>query len=161
MATWQAAVFDRAQADVNELNRIIEKITSSGWSSLTTGEKDYWLSDPKGAFNISDINRIEGNVQYLADLFHTYGYFVTVQTKQWLVTELPTALQLQRILSNIQALADAYYTALTTPALPSSMDLMTWAKANNIEKILQDMKTLLENMVAAFRFCGEVYTGEV
>lgn len=115
----------------------------------------------KGFYTHEDLNRVERSVEWLADQFNLYGYAAAVEIKtDWTLEDIPIKSQMQRYLDNIQDLIDAYYTLTTTPELPESMDFLTWAKANDIEKILLDMKTLLGNMLAAFRYCGEIFAGE-
>ena len=81
---WVKEVTDRTEADKTELLRVRDKIAASGWNGLTAAEKTYWLSGPKGAYNISDLNRVGENVKYLADRLNTYGYAVAVDEENGL-----------------------------------------------------------------------------
>ena len=67
----------------------------------------------------------------------------------------------RRYLSNIQELINAFYLKLDSPSLPNDMNLLTIEEANAIEKILYDLKKLIENMVSEFKFCNEFFSGEV
>lgn len=49
----------------------------------------------------------------------------------------------------------------TTPAAPESMDYLTWAKANDIEKILVDVGDALGRLLLSPFYSGEIYSGEV
>jgi hypothetical protein len=113
-------------------------------------------------YNASDLNRVGDNIQYLADAFNSYGYTVAVSPKtDWANADIPNETQMTAYLADIQALIDAYYTLTTTPSLPSDIEGLTYSEANDIEQILLDMKTLLDNMIAEFRYCGEIFSGEV
>ena len=108
-----------------------------------------------------DLNRVGFDVQFLADELNAYGYAATVDvTDDWAYSDFPIVTLMETYLENVQALIDAYCVFATTPALPDSMAFLTWIKANDIEQILLDLRTALENMIAAFVYCGEPYCGE-
>ena len=71
MAEWIAPVYDRTAADV-----------------AAGAEKCY--------FSAEALNRIEGNLQYLADLLGATG----VQTRSWTSTDFLRLSDMQRILAN-------------------------------------------------------------
>jgi len=113
----------------------------------------------KGAYNYTDLNRIEQWCDYLATQLTTYSYIVAITTKtDWTADDFPTQAQLERIRSNVQALKTAYYATTNTP---TTLDRITYQKANDLEKILYEINENLENMLAAFIYSGEVYAGEV
>ena len=135
-------IFDRTQYDVN-----YAKQNQSRKSNL------------KGAYNYSDLNRVEEWCEYLATTLTNYRYPVTITTKtDWNDTDFPTQAHLERIRSNVQAIKQAYYSATNTP---SSLSHITYQQANDIEKILFEINTNLKNMIAAFFYSGEIYAGEV
>lgn len=132
---WQVPIYDRTAADVQD-------------------------GTAKGYYTRADINRVGHNVEHFAALLNLYGYHVTVIPKtDWAKTDFPVQAAMVTYLSNVQAMIDAYVTLTTTPALPVGMDLLTWAKANNIEKILLDMKALLESMLEMFLRSGIAVCG--
>ena len=47
-----------------------------------------------------------------------------------------------------------------TPETPETMRALNYVKANNIERILQDLDTLITNMAQAWFFSGDLYAGE-
>ena len=49
----------------------------------------------------------------------------------------------------------------TTPDVPADMEYLSYDEANAIEKILIDMETLINNMMTAWFYCGEIECGEV
>jgi len=108
----------------------------------------------KAYCNYTDLQRLEDNCEYLANLFS-----LTITTKTWSRTDFPTVSDLSRIRSNIAAIREAYYTRNTTPANPDN-PLNTWQKWNAAEKILNDIYGLYNENLAAYFYAGEVYSGE-
>ena len=53
-------------------------------------------------------------------------------------------------LADLSALRGALAVLETTPESPESMELLTWATANDIEKILVDIEALLTSMSSVF-----------
>ena len=116
----------------------------------------------KGCYTADDFNRVGTAIVYLAEKLNEYGYHPSVDVKiNWFVSDIPPLSLMETYLANVQALINAYYTLTTTPAPPASMANLTFTDANNIEQILLDMNTLLENMIAQFKFSDTFYCGEV
>lgn len=111
-------------------------------------------SNNKGAFNYDDLNRIEGDCQYLADQVNGYGYSVSITTKtNWAMTDWPSKGNIDRIRSNIQAIEAAYFTLTGTP----DMDFTTsfdWDDANDLEQNLKNINILIKQMIQGFRYSG-------
>ena len=128
----ESLIFDRTRAD-------IENKTS------------------KGYYNYTDLNRIEEWCAYLATQLTNYSYPVTITTKtDWTMEDFPTVAQMNRIRSNIQALKTAYYSYTNLP----TASLMTWQKANQFEKILDEIRTLFNNMRNWFVYSGVANSGQ-
>lgn len=107
----------------------------------------------KGAYNYSDLNRVEAAIAELADM----GSF-TLQTKtNWSAWDLPKQADMNRILTNIAMLRKAFPLPPDVPATPTSMENLTFTTANNIEKILGKMAEVTDK---SFR-SGELYAGEI
>jgi len=133
------------------------------WVDLVTDREQANVTNrtAKGFYNTDDLNRVGLNVQTLAGVMNDYGYSVTVTAKtDWTAADLPREADMVTYLGNIAALETAYYTLSTTPALPADMELLTWLVANNIEQNLADMKTILENMIADFKYSGTFYSDQ-
>lgn len=109
----------------------------------------------KGYYNWSDFNRIEQDCSYLAGIFK-----VTIVTKSWTRTNFPTLSDMTRIRNNIATLRTAYYTYSTTPETPA-VPLNEYHKANDLEKILNDLKALYDQNQQSVIYCGEVYAGQM
>lgn len=112
-------------------------------------------------YNVSDLNRVGEAVRYLAERFTDYGYAVTVNPKtDWSESDTPTASQMETYRLNIAHLRAAIAVMQSTPETPETMRALNYVKANNIERILQDLDTLITNMEQAWFFSGDLYAGE-
>lgn len=147
MILWNETVTDRTWNDVKRILNLLEK----GWKNFTKDEKTEWLSGMKGALNVSDVKRIQNNIQLLSDVLEI-GLFVSS------VPEFLTQRFCEEILSNTELIRKAYCIYTTTPATPT-LPLNTYEKWNDIEKILTDVYTILLNNF--HYYCGnEIYAGE-
>lgn len=115
-----------------------------------------------GAFyNASDLNRVGDAVRYLAKRFTDYGYAVAVSPKaDWSESDTPTASQMETYRLNIAHLRAVIAIMASTPETPETMRALNYVKANNIERILQDLDALIANMEQAWFFSGNLYAGE-
>ena len=113
----------------------------------------------KGFYNATDLNRVEEWCEYLANTLTSYSYPVTIKVKKdWHISDFPNEVEVERIRRNVNALKQAYY---SFTQIPENLEYMTWKKANSIEKILNEIDTLINNMIASFYYSGEIYAGEV
>lgn len=122
-------ITDRTQYHVALLNRLRKKT----WSSMTASERTAWYGDAaKGAYNYTDLNRVESAVE---ELSAKLGLGLVTKT-DWTLWDVPTASEMNRYLSNVAAIRDACYGTVTFPTIPSSMNGLTHDGANSIEKVL-------------------------
>lgn len=116
----------------------------------------------KGFYNASDLNRVGAAMQYVAERFAAQGYTVTVHPKtDWLASDIPTASELETYRQNIATLRALLAVMKSTPETPETMRFLDYIKANDIERILLDLDTLLTNAALAWYQSGELYAGEV
>lgn len=116
---------------------------------------------PGTFYNVSDLNRVGEAVRYLAERFTGYGYAVTVNPKtDWTEDNVPTRKQLETYRRNIVELRRQITVMQSTPKTPETMRFLDYLKANDIERILQDLNTLITNMEQAWFFSGDLYAGE-
>ena len=148
MAEWIAPVFDRTEEDVS-LAKAYNKSPSE--SSVT---------EYKGALNAADLNRIEGNCEYLSELLHGCGYtsHVTVKT-DWSMTDFPTLTDFTRIRDNITELLNAYAQAQDMPDMRAD-DRTDYVEINNMEFDLHRINEMIADMKAIYMYSGELYGGE-
>lgn len=151
-------ITDRTAADVERYLTLRNK----GFENLTAAEKTEWLSNMKGAYNYTDLNRVEDAVQYLANKLRERGYRADVSArKTWTMSSLPTLSDMNTYLENIKILRNAFATLSTTPQAPSTIKGFTYKEANAIEQIIVDVDQLLDNMMSAWFFSGDLFSGEV
>ena len=144
MAEWISPVFDRTQSDVDYAK-----------AQIKSGEN---LSELKGCFNVTDINRIENNTRYIADRLNVLSYANTITTKVWDIAGVPDVSEVARLINNVASLINAYYLPEGAPSLPST--LLTFEQVNSLEKILYMIKHLLDEEENQFRYSGTFNSGE-
>lgn len=83
----------------------------------------------KGAYNYSDLNRVERAVEEISD---RTGLNLTTKTN-WQMWDLPTETDMSRYLGNVRAIKEHFAIDIN---LPTSMNNLTYEYANNIELIL-------------------------
>lgn len=141
---WQTPVFDRTQADVEYAK-----------SQLEMGINNVAY---KGCLNVTDINRIENDIQFLSDSLSAIYYFSKLESKSWDRSTLPTISEVERIIGNIQVLIDSYCQTADAPPLPTTM--LTYEHINSIEENLYMLKHLMDGMKNTYRQCGTFVCGE-
>lgn len=144
---WIEPVTDRSMKDVTRVKELLGK----GWKYFSEEERTEWLGNLKGALNISDLVRIQNNIQLLSDVL---AIDLTVEE----VPEIPNEKFYNQLIVNVEAIRNAYCIHADTPKTPSS-PLNSYSKWNNIEKILQDVYRILLNNF--YYYCGnEIYAGD-
>lgn len=149
-------ITDRTSADAQRVKYLRE----TGWAAMTEAERTEFLSHLKGAYNASDLNRVEYAAQQLAntlnslpdefrsyaagkgvawdDLFDVPYTPPSIETKyDWTARDIPTTSDMERYLGNVTHLRSLLDYA--TAALPVSMDKLTADGANAIEAALEGL----------------------
>lgn len=111
----------------------------------------------KGCLNLLDLNRIEGNIAYLAELMESYSYSPNIHGKQWSRVDMPNQDDMSRIVENIRALISAFYSPDNPPQLPTTM--LSYSDINAIEENLYLIKEILDCMVSSFKKVGTIKSG--
>lgn len=144
MAEWITPVTDRTQEDVEfAITKIAE------WIAGNITHNPLVVYDLKGCLNVSDINRIENNIEYLSKNLTKMGYTPSVVSKSWEMSGIPNERDIFRILANVRAIISAFYQQDSAPNVPST--ILRYEDANDIEKNLELIKELLDCMVSSFR----------
>ena len=152
MSYWIEPVFDRTQEDVDFA---IAKI--SEWIAADSVRNQLIVRDLKGCLNVSDINRIEGNIEYLAEKLGGYYYSPDTSTKSWTRVGMPNEKDISRITNNVRALVDAFCQRSDAPNIPT--DMRNYKEVNAIELNLFLIRELVDVMVNSFRKSGAFYCG--
>ncbi len=131
-------VFDRTQDDVNYAQSLLAK----GYQNFTEDEKTLWdLGNLKGAYNISDMNRVNQAFSILLEQLTESGTIVTGYTEQptWTDEDYITKDVLNIYIENLRVLRSYIPTMDDTPDNPSDVTakMFNYVVANNIEKIIE------------------------
>lgn len=167
VTTQMYLITDRTAADLARWQALHAK----GYSGLTAAEKIEWAqAEMRGAYNVSDLNRVGNAIVYLRDRINNYGYSVNVTPKtDWKTGDKPTATQLQKYLADLRIIRGAVGNLAELPAVPGRIypsaagkgDGLTIEKANDIERILQVLDEAITKMLTSWWGCGEIGCGEV
>jgi hypothetical protein len=154
-------VTDRTGADFERW----EYLRNKGYSNMTTSERAEWLAGMKGSYNATDLNRVGEALNYLCDKL-TEASYITHQTTftartNWQRTDVVTKQEFGHYLNCVSVIREAMSRYDTTPRTPTDNTALSYEEANNIEQILVDVETLLENMLASRFYCGDVFSGEI
>lgn len=71
-------IYDRTPEDVAEVRRLLAKLDPETGDGLTAAEQAEWDAGLKGAYNFTDLNRVEAAVKLLAAALTSAGYPVAV-----------------------------------------------------------------------------------
>lgn len=116
--------------------------------------------------NFGDFNRVENNTSYINDELVSLGYspaLSTINTSRD-KTSIDYDEDINRIESNIKALADASYEPISW-LIPetdwvSVYKVFDYTDLNRLESNLVNLKTMVENIDAELEFCGIIISGE-
>ena len=113
--------------------------------------------DLKGCLNLADLNRIEGNIAYLAEKMESFSYSPNIHGKVWSKVDMPNQNDMGRIVENIRSLIDSFYTPDNPPELPRTM--LSYSDINAIEENLYLIKQMLDCMQSSFKKVGTIKSG--
>lgn len=151
-------ITDRTSDDVDRVKNLAKK----AWQDMTAEERAEWKSSMKGAYNYTDMNRVEEAVAYVADMLRQYSYLsITLEVRSWSENDIPTADDFARYFNNIAILRRAIPVWHDTPVVPSNADGFGVAEANALEQILVDIDQILSHARDAWFASNELYSGEV
>ena len=150
-------IYDRTQTDVDRILSLSRK----GWAAMTDEERTYWSGTPKGAYNASDLNRVERNTAELRTTLAKSGYHTEITTKtDWQNGDIPRRSEAENLLGNVRTLAALYYVLPDSPPLPVTMEKLSYHGANAIEKIQADIALLIGRMETGYRKLGTLKLGQ-
>ena len=151
MSILDTLITDRTQADADRAAELVTK----GLNGMTPAELAEYLAGMKGAYNATDLNRVSEAVEYVAGQLRRYGYRVELQPAQvWTMTDIPTQADMDIYLGNLRTVRMVLNTPGSMPEVPPDMDGLTWQEANDIERILTVLDSLLTLMTGSFLRCG-------
>ena len=151
-------ITDRTQADVDRYAELKSKYLHG----MTEAEKAEWEKYLKGAYNFTDLNRVESAVEYVAERLTEAGYAVIpVVKKNWTATDKPTLEDFKRYMKNVADIRSALTTFQTTPEAPTTDRKLDFQIANALEQILVDVDDLITRMISSYFYSGDLYSGEI
>lgn len=150
-------ITDRTESDVER----VKELNDRGFTDWTDEEVTEFLNGLKGAYNASDLNRVESAVSYVFNRFAEdgYNYPVPVVKNTWQISEFMDSEEAGRYLQNIRDLrARVTY---PMPEVPENMENFTFDKANDLERILELLDECITLIEQSFFYSGELYGGEI
>jgi hypothetical protein len=154
-------VIDRTAADVERWRSLQKK----GYAAMTEAEKAEWNGGKmKGAYNVSDLNRVGVALNYLRESLADAGNIQRssfVAKTDWEADDIPTAKALSDYLDFISKIRNATEHFSSTPSVPANTGTLNYSSANDIEKILLASEHMLHNMRRTWFFSNDLYCGEV
>lgn len=140
-------------------------LRDKGYAAMTETERTEWdAGTMKGAYNVSDLNRVGAALNYMLERLSEASYispYAFTAKANWTAADIPTAADLTFYLDCVSQIREAFSVYATTPATPEDIGALNYTEANNIEQIIVDVFTLLNNMLAARFYCGDIFTGEI
>lgn len=142
---WIQPIYDRTRADVDLI------------------KLDPTNENNKGAYNYTDLNRIENNCEYVMNLINNSDYFsnkinITVK-KNWNVFDIPQITEINRIRNNIITLINGMNLGNEYEKIEFS-NTMDYIKANILEKDLYLIKLIIETYEKKLRYVNTFFCGE-
>ncbi len=141
---WISPIYDRTQADVDEIKK----------NPLST--------NTKGVYNYTDLNRIENNCSVLKELlFEKFGINTKIITKvNWSMEDIPTIEDLDRIRNNIIKLINNMNLGSECKYIEFS-NTMNYIKANILEKDMYLLKKIVDTYNKKARYCNTFICGSI
>lgn len=152
MVEWIEPVFDRTLDDIEFAKKQIQE-----WIQNKLASGNVKTCELKGCFNVTDINRIEGNIRYITDKLNFWGYKTETECKTWELKDIPTVNDVNRILTNLRILVTAYHKKRNISDIPWNM--INFRDINAIEENLFYINELIEIMIKSLQKCGMFKSG--
>lgn len=153
MSVLDTLITDRTPADVQARAQLQEKVMTQ---TATEAELTQWLTDLKGAYNDSDLNRVGEAITFLLDYFNGMNNTITTTRDQygvatdslwyfdfpvpdlapktdWTQQDIPNADQMAEYLDNVDAVTNIMP---INKDLPASIGYLGLDGANGIEEAL-------------------------
>lgn len=157
-------IYNRTPEDAEKWAYLAKKLDTEGWSAMTAAEQAEWLTDLKGGYNHTDLNRVGTAVSYLGGRFTdlithlfeyrgTYGVAddplfhvpytaadVSIDPKtDWIRGDQVWLDQAARYIADLSVLRGLIPLPEETPAVPPDVIDLTIDEANDIEHLLDIM----------------------
>lgn len=122
-------------------NLIFDRLASDVDNALNNANSN---RDLKGAYNFSDLNRVESWCEYLQHFLEPWGFKEKLTVKKdWNIRNYPTRTEIDRIRQNIDTLKNFCYAIQTRSIVYNNT--LNFDQANALEQILYDIKKHIED----------------
>lgn len=154
-------ITNRTAADVKNAKRIREKVQRG--QQLTDSETQEFYNGLRGAYNISDINRVMHAMEYIIDFIRSQGYgYIFKPWQEWTNNDILKESDWRDYLNRVKAVRAYLPLPPSVPQAPETLFAIdAYRLANNIEKILVELEIYINKMIQSYYFVGELYAGEV
>ena len=147
---------------------------SFDYTTLVTDrtQADAAARNDKGTYQAADLNRVTAALEDLESRLAALGYVTGYSpvyirhpdgTTDTVWQEDDEDIRTDRIeayRANVACIRGAFAQLAATAQTPADLELLTWAEANDIERILQDVDDSLRRMALSRWYSGEIYSGE-
>ena len=148
-------ITDRTLNDVTEA----KKIRASKIQKFIELTDEETAIVEKGLITLNTLNRIEIKQAEVDSMLYRMGYTGgEIVNKYWSNATYFNEYDLQRIVDNVATLRKKFFVVADTPRNPKSR--FDYIEFNNIEKILVDIETMIDDMKSYYRECDTFYCGE-
>ena len=162
----QAMITDRSQHDVEELLNVLQK----AWHTMT-GQERVIISNPhKGAYNVSDRERVSIFCNCLVEIMDEF-YGVTTTGYNYLPDDWesipdPTQADLEEYIHNIKIVRDFWCNEMNIQndfQIDEIYNGISLETANNIERALKAIHYAINKYIFSMdlRYCGQQYGQDV
>jgi len=153
--------------DLSELENISESLI---WDRTQT-DVDYALEceknniysseNLKGAYNISDRNRVGRALNYLSECIKNSGRTeIEVNIKEnWIMSDIIKHEDNNNVLNAVNKL-EYFLPYNNIQSTPSNLDSLTYVKANTTEHIIFDLYGVLSRLINSWLYCGEGFASD-
>lgn len=151
-------ITDRTQDDVDRAT----ELTAKGLAGMTAEEKAEYNALVKGAYNYTDLNRVNTAMEHLHEWLTEAGYNTGFadQNITWQESSVPTVSQTAVFLSNVEAIGDMF-PLQDPPTIPKTLEAFIYTGANNIEEILVMTDRVQPLLTRSPFYSSEIFCGEV
>lgn len=151
-------IYDRTAADRARLDQLLARAAQGALTDEEKKQLDKGLE--RGAYNYTDLNRVNEALRYLADRLDRQGGHTVLlpALPKWTAADVPKPGQLQDYLDAVRAVRSALKLPADAPRVPADMAGLTIAEANAIEQVLAVVDAVLTRIAddaprnAAFMF---------
>ena len=146
-------IYDRTLEDVAEVRRLLAKLDPETGDGLTAAEQAKWDAGLKGAYNFTDLNRVESAVKTLAAALASAGYPVAVTPVLKGSSRVPAG---YKEVASIEGTGSQYINTGVSPTASTKFQFAVTMKALTGDVIIGDM-TNDRNDYRIFNYQGAVY----